>query len=480
MMTPTLVLSSQSGKKSLVAVLAALITLLIVGSGVYGVYRLLPNLFKSCNDGQEKLDSGCFNSSLMSRGERILFRENSNSFSDRGTAAMQAGNWQEAITYFEKAAKSDRHDPEVQIYLNNARSRLQGTPVTIAVIVPIDSRPTSAQEILRGVADAQTKFNTNGIKNQKLLEVIIFNDGNDPKLAAILARKIVSNAEIVGIIGHNSSSATKAALPIYEEAQLVVISPTSTSTELLSKNFYRTVPSDAANGKKLAQYLQQQQKKQVAVFYNPNSNYSRTLQESFINHFESKNNQVLTVVDLSDSSFDAVEQLSKISGIDAIVLLPDTQTTIEAISIAKANQENQKLLIVGGDALYSSQTLELGSKAVNGLVLAVPWFSDVQPYAKQAESRWGGTVNWRTAASFDATQAMLQAIAKYSQSENLRFSLLQNLQYVNLSGTETSGGSLAFISGERNGEPILVQITPDALHKPLGSINGFVRIDRRQ
>jgi branched-chain amino acid transport system substrate-binding protein len=480
MMTPTLLLSSQSGKKSLVAVLAALITLLIVGSGVYGVYRLLPNLFKSCNDGQEKLDSGCFNSSLMSRGERILFRENSNSFSDRGTAAMQAGNWQEAITYFEKAAKSDRHDPEVQIYLNNARSRLQGTPVTIAVIVPIDSRPTSAQEILRGVADAQTKFNTNGIKNQKLLEVIIFNDGNDPKLAAILARKIVSNAEIVGIIGHNSSSATKAALPIYEEAQLVVISPTSTSTELLSKNFYRTVPSDAANGKKLAQYLQQQQKKQVAVFYNPNSNYSRTLQESFINHFESKNNQVLTVVDLSDSSFDAVEQLSKISGIDVIVLLPDTQTTIEAISIAKANQENQQLLIVGGDALYSSQTLELGSKAVNGLVLAVPWFSDVQPYAKQAESRWGGTVNWRTAASFDATQAMLQAIAKYSQSENLRFSLLQNLQYVNLSATETSGGPLAFISGERNGEPILVQITPDALHKPLGSINGFVRIDRRQ
>ncbi len=433
MMASTIFLSSQSGKKSLVATIAAVITLLILGSGVYGAYRLLPNLFASCSNGQEKIDGSCFDPNWMSRGERILFTGSSNSFRDRGTAAMKAGNWQEAIAYFEKAVFSDRHDPEVQIYLNNARSHLKGSPITIAVVVPIDGRATSAQEILRGVADAQTQFNTNTDKKPKLLEVVIFNDGNNPERASIIAQKIASNSQIVGVIGHNSSSSSKAALPIYEKAQLTMISPTSTSTELWSKHFYRTVPSDAANGKKLAQYLQQQQKKQVAIFYNPNNNYSRSLQESFTNHFETTSTKVVKAIDLTDLAFDPIQKLSEMSAIDAIVLLPDTQTTAEAIAIARANQESRQLSIVGGDALYSSQTIEQGGKAVNGLVLAVPWFSDVQPYAKQAESRWGGTVNWRTAASFDATKAMWQAITKNSQSDNLRVFVLQNLQYVNLS-----------------------------------------------
>jgi branched-chain amino acid transport system substrate-binding protein len=479
-MNRTVFLSSQSGKKTLAAAIAALITLLVLGGGIYGSYRLLPNLFKSCSNGQEKIDNSCFDSNWMSRGEKILFTGNSNSFRDRGTAAMAAQDWQQAIAYFEKAVFSDRHDPEVQIYLNNARAHLQGSPATIAVVVPIDGRAASAEEILRGVADAQTQFNSKASSSQKLLEVVIFNDGNDPERAATIARKIASNNEIVGVIGHNSSNSSKIALPIYEQAQLTMISPTSTSTELWSKNFYRTVPSDAANGKKLAQYLQQQQKKQVAIFYNPNSNYSRSLQESFTNHFTSATTKVVTKVDLSLPNFDPVKQLSAIEplGIDAIVLFPDTQTTAEAIAIARANSENRQLPIIGGDALYSSQTIEQGGKAVNGLVLAVPWFSDVRSYAKQAESRWGGTVNWRTAASFDATKAMLQAIAKYRQNDSLRVFVLQNLQYINLPASETSGESLAFINGERNGEPILVQIVPDAPRKPLGAINGFVRLSQ--
>jgi hypothetical protein len=68
---------------------------------------------------------------------------------------------------------------------------------------------------------------------------------------------------------------------------------------------------------------------------------------------------------------------------------------------------------------------------------------------------WGGPVSWRTATSFDATQAFIKAL---SPNPN-RSSVLQGLQEVNLSSKDTSGDVLKFTSqGEREGQPILVKV----------------------
>ncbi|HBY75884.1 MAG TPA: ABC transporter substrate-binding protein, partial [Cyanobacteria bacterium UBA11148] len=50
----------------------------------------------------------------------------------------------------------------------------------IAVSVPMESNLNKAQEILRGVAQAQNEVNRNGGINGMLLKVAIANDENDP------------------------------------------------------------------------------------------------------------------------------------------------------------------------------------------------------------------------------------------------------------------------------------------------------------
>ena len=395
-----------------------------------------------------------------------------------GIEAFKNGNFADAVKYLEKAVFSDRNDPEVQIYLNNARAAFQGSPLKIAAVVPVDNREASAQEILRGIADAQTQFNNAGGTRERLVQVIVANDGNQPDRAQSIARQLTNRPEILGVIGHNSSTASEAALSEYEPAGLVTISPTSTSTALKSDYFFRTVPSDIASGQQLAAYANKMGIDRTAVFYNANSSYSKSLQTAFETHFQQIGGNVLGSIDLGNPNFDPKQQIQALQGrVDAIALFPDTDTVSVAIALARANTEQlePKLSMLGGDALYSSQTLDDGGSAVDGLVIAVPWFATSQPYAQRANQRWLGTVNWRTAASYDATQALLKTIK--ANPNPTRASVLQNLQSVNLPVGQTSGEQLSFTNGERLGEPVLVRIVPGAIGKPRNFDNGFKLIE---
>ena len=56
----------------------------------------------------------------------------------------------DAIKFFNKAVYNDGKDPEVQIFLNNAKAPLNGNPILLATAVPIDNREGAPREMLRG------------------------------------------------------------------------------------------------------------------------------------------------------------------------------------------------------------------------------------------------------------------------------------------------------------------------------------------
>jgi len=410
-----------------------------------------------------------------SSGENRLFVGKVNPHGDLGFEAFKNGQYNQAIQDFEKAVSGDRNSPEYQIYLNNAQARLAGSPFLIAAVVPIDTNESSAAEMLRGVADAQTKFNEAGGLNGRLLEVIIANDSNDQKKAAEVAKKLASDPNLLGVVGHNSSGASQAGLAEYEQAGVPMISPTSTSTALSGNSFFffRTLPSDAINGKKLAEYAWDTLEiDNVAIFYNPNSSYSKSLETAFSQAFQQLGGKVVQTIDLSDELLEPSRELQKLQGqVDALVLFPNTAYISVAIGVAVANKNQIQLL--GGDALYSSDTLTSGSNAIEGLILAVPWFAEGS-YAETAEKRWLGQVNWRTAMSFDATQALINALSDQAS----RSTVLENLRNTSLPSAETSGDSLQFEStGDRQGDPILVQAVKGGKNAPKGTEFSFQPIE---
>jgi branched-chain amino acid transport system substrate-binding protein len=89
-------------------------------------------------------------------------------------------------------------------------------------------------------------------------ELVAQDDGGTAEGGAAVANKLVADPTVVAIEGHIFSGATKAAIPIYEAANLPMMSPSATNPALTttgSKVFNRDVFTDAAQGKFASAYL---------------------------------------------------------------------------------------------------------------------------------------------------------------------------------------------------------------------------------
>jgi ABC-type branched-subunit amino acid transport system substrate-binding protein len=463
---------------------------LIASLGLAGVVVIgvgISQSLRTCPPGERK-ELGVFcvvDNSRISRGNSTFFPETTNIPRDKGIQAFKKGDYQQAANLFQQAVKANQNDPEVLIYYNNALARQQGSPFTLAVVVPLDKSKNDAQEILRGVAQAQNQFNSNKGLNGRLLEIVIANDSNTEN-AKEVARELIKDSSILGVIGHNSSDATKIALPEYEKAKLAVISPTSTSILLNNPVFFRAVYSDKGAGITLAEYTYKNLKlKKAVIFGNPTNSYSNSIREVFTNQFEKLGGEVVRkpLIDLTATTFDAEKEVAKTvygDKSEAALLFPDTQSTYIALKIAKEiskrnetlrnnsqNSPRRELKMLAGDTLYKGETLNNGGKNVEGLIIAIPWFrgtSQAQSFAKKAENQWGGGISWRTATSFDATWALIKALSNNPS----RSTVLGGLENVSLSASQTSGYPLKFTpEREREGESILLQVKG----------NQFVQID---
>ncbi|PZV21385.1 MAG: hypothetical protein DCF21_02455 [Leptolyngbya sp.] len=398
----------------------------------------------------------------LSWGDRVLFTDTSNADMQAGAAAYATGDYATAAAKFEAARKAIRNDPESLIYLNNAR--LGATPALgIAAVVPIGDTPNTARELLRGVAQAQDE----AIKAGVPVKVLIADDRNDAGQAAAIANVLVQDPNVVGVIGHGTSTTTLAAAPIYQQGQLPMISPTSTTTELAALardggNFvFRVIPSDQFTGTTLARHMLSLGKNRPIIFYNSQSSYSKSLQEAFSTTLGLEGGQVAKLVDLSQGNPAAELQGS---GADAIVLLPDSATFDAAIAVAQLNQG--QLPMLAGDAFYRIEALQKGGASLTGTVVTVPWhpLKSMPPFAQTSSSLWGGDVNWRTALSYDAFQAFRSARSAgnvtAASGQQGRAAIGQALAGQGFSATGSTGAISFLPSGDRNTTVLLVQVEP--------------------
>ncbi|MEH2196349.1 ABC transporter substrate-binding protein [Nostoc sp.] len=400
---------------------------------------------------------------FFSEGEHTLFAQNNNLNRDRGFEAFKEKHYPQAIDSFTKAIKAFPTDPELQIYYNNALAYQNKNPLTLAVVLPDTNKEAKiSQELLRGVAQAQDSFNSLGGTNKRLLSIVIANDGSNKNQAVKVAEELTKNKNIIGVIGHYTSTNSQAALPQYENAGIAMISPGSTSRSLKSKVFFRTVLSDQVSAEKLANYASNQGYKKVAIFYNPGDIYSNDIKKDFENVFKNKGGEVISTKDLTDASLNTSAEILKIKQedkADAVVLFPNTELISVALEIARS-QGSQKLPLLGGNALYNPEILTSGGEAVEGLVLSVDWFAGEQnskEFADKASQKWGGQISWRTGAAYDATQAFIKVISKSNNPS--RQTVLTNLKSVDLLASETSGHPLNFNnSGDRQQAPVLVKV----------------------
>ncbi|PSB12169.1 ABC transporter substrate-binding protein [Pleurocapsa sp. CCALA 161] len=411
----------------------------------------------------KSIDAGGKNSieRRVSLGDKILVTAHDNIAKKEGVNAFDQGDYVVAQENFSLALKSDRNDPEARIYLNNTIAAKTKDPEQIGVSVPIGGDLDVAEEILRGVAQAQTEINNNGGINGKLLMVEIANDDNNPELAREIANVFVKDKQVSAVVGHVGSDASIAAAPIYEAAGLVMITPTSSAEALstIGSHIFRTVPSTRDLADSLANYaVNTAGKSNIAICIDADAQASVSFKENFIWAVYDYGAKVNSLnCDLSAADFNATDIPSQAisSGADALLLAPSVRKVDKAVEIAAVNDD--RLTLFGNHSLNTYITLEQGQNDVNGMVLTVPWYPQTKnSFTEDAQKLWGGAVNWRTAMAYDATKTISTGMASSQEREQLQ-QVLANPEFTAPGATT----SISFLpSGDRNLKGTMIKIQP--------------------
>jgi branched-chain amino acid transport system substrate-binding protein len=447
-------MSQTKKNETIVLFLAILISLGLVGVGAY--WFIKPS---DSNPQANSLSKEVSLEDRLSFGEKTLFTGEISPVKKAGIEAYAAKRYQESAANLAAALRLKKNDPEALIFLNNAKIGDKKS-YTIAVSAPIGTNPNGALEMLRGVAQAQNEINASGGIKGIPLKVAITNDDNNPEIAKQIAETLVKSQEVLGVIGPYGSDVTLEAGKVYNSGQLVAISPVSTSVKLsgFSPYVFRTVPSDYVAARALADYMVTKLKrKNAAVFFNSQSNYSQSLKSEFVTAVSLGGGQVSSEFDFAESDFSAaksIEQATK-QGAEVLMLAPNKEMLDKALQVMRVNRK--RLTLLGGDGVYTIKTLEVEGESGEGMVVAIPWHingnSDSQ-FPRSSRQLWGADVNWRTALSYDATKAFIAALERNPSRSGVQ----QTLASGNFSTIGASGVLRFLKSGDRNGTVQLVKI----------------------
>jgi ABC-type branched-subunit amino acid transport system substrate-binding protein/predicted anti-sigma-YlaC factor YlaD len=403
------------------------------------------------------------------------------------------GNIQGAEVLWKQALTVDSADAEVLIYQENQRVLASHRP-SITLVVGTTLAPEDiggGRDSLQGAYVAQKKFNDHAqVSGGRQLLLLIAASGFDVITSTQVAEQVVQAARrdhtIVGVMGWPDSASTLAAVKVFADAHLPMVSPTASSVNLTGISpYFFVAPPNSVQGVVAAKYAKQTlHANRVVLFYDPQDAYSRSLADAFGNKFLLEAggtviSELYTVGDpktLSGSMQNALAQhpdLIYFAGYvhDAIVVLRN---------LPKCEPGNC-LLVMGGDAFYtqgdySSEAYKSYSR-LRFTAFAFPdewriqspqeepqffkeYAQDFDPHGKYQPGTYGyNRADGGAILAYDATQALLQATTMLLKSGKTSFTpadLQQALTHI--TGSHGFVGVSGRIAFGPDGNPINKQV----------------------
>ena len=149
--------------------------------------------------------------------------------------------------------------------------------LTVYVAAPLSGfQANGGQTVLGGARLAAEEYNRSGGLLGYKVVIVPLDDESDSDVAVTLANQvkqdIASGKRVLGLIGHYNSGQTIAAMDIYKDLPIVIMTPTSSEMSLTQKgytNFFRVNANDATQARVDAAFLVNKlNAKNVAVVHN--------------------------------------------------------------------------------------------------------------------------------------------------------------------------------------------------------------------
>jgi branched-chain amino acid transport system substrate-binding protein len=248
--------------------------------------------------------------------------------------------------------------------------------IKIAVVGPITgSNAALGEQMKRGATMAVADINAKGGVLGKKLALEIADDACDPKQAVAAANDVVGK-KAVFIAGHYCSSSSIPASAVYQEADVLQITPASTNPALTDdalkkgwKNIFRVCGRDDAQGLVAGKYLAEKYKgKNIAIIHDKTAYGKGLADETKKAANERGAKEVMyEAINQGDKDFSALVSKMKQAKIDAIYF--GGYQTEAGLIVRQSRDQGLKATLIGGDALVTEEFWKITGPAGEGTLM---------------------------------------------------------------------------------------------------------------
>jgi ABC-type branched-subunit amino acid transport system substrate-binding protein len=311
-----------------------------------------------------------------------------------------------------------------------------GEPYVVAYAGPLSGPDAFVGEEQRNaVGLAVDTLNDEGGIGGRPLEIVSYDDANDPARAAQIAGDIVANERVLLVIGHDSSDASMAAAPVYEAAGLPAITPSSTADALTANDpwYFRSIFTNHDEGEIIAAYSRDALGHDRASVISTAGEYESSLASAFVDRFGQDGRIVaqwtIDPANLEASVATIVDELQgQVQATDdpGLVLLALRPPEARALLLA-LGRAGVTVPMIGGEAigygdfadLFEDEPEELAEPGffTNGLYAASPMIydslgGDALAFAQRYREVYGSSPEWFGAKAYGAASLAIHAIGQ--------------------------------------------------------------------
>lgn len=328
----------------------------------------------------------------------------------------------------------------------------------------------------KGVRMAFDEVNdAGGIKGKKLSLITLDDQGKNEEAAAAVTRLITQN-NVVAIIGGVASGRSKAAAPIAQSHKIPFVSPASTNPDVtkIGDHVFRVCFIDPFQGFVMAKFATENLKiKKVAILRDVKNDYSVGLADVFNTEFKKSGGEIVADLSYQAGDIDFKAQLTQIrSKNPEAIYVPGYYTEVGLIA-QQARQLGIKAPLMGGDGWDSEKLFEIGKQAINGSYYSNHYTTEstdpaVTEFVKKFKAKYNETPDALAALGYDAAKILIAALERSADlsSKSIRDELAKTKDFGGVTGKITlnenrdASKSAVVIQVDGNARKYMTTITP--------------------
>ena len=288
--------------------------------------------------------------------------------------------------------------------------------VMVYVATPLSGwQADGGQTVVGGVRLMAERLNAAGGLLGYKVKVVAIDDEADSDVAVQVAEEIraavQAGEKIIGIVGHYNSGQSLAAMEIYKDLSLVVVTPTASDVSLTQKgytNFFRVNATDAAQGPVDARFLVQGLGARRIALVHADNEYGRGLRDQMVAALKGLGVDPAVVIEIPEGAPTQAKAVQQIKSVQPDAVFLAGYETEGYILLPELREAGVTVPFMASDGCFLYEFIDGTGPAAEGV-----YVSGITPDPKlTTDAKW-----WKEYQDLEARNPGTYSIAGYSAME---------------------------------------------------------------